>query len=51
MNIPSIYDANYNEIEVDELIYINAQATYVLLVSLCREEYNKVNGLQNAKEI
>jgi hypothetical protein len=51
MNIPSIDDANYNDVEVEELIHINAQSTYVLLASLCMEEYNKVNGLQNAKEI
>jgi hypothetical protein len=51
MNIPSIDDANYNKVEVEELIHINAQAISVLLVYLCREEYNKVNGLQNAKEI
>jgi hypothetical protein len=27
------------------------QATYILFASLCREEYNKVQGLKNAKEI
>jgi hypothetical protein len=37
--------------DVEELIHINAQATTVLLASLCREEYNKVNGLENSKEI
>jgi hypothetical protein len=51
MNIPSVDDANYNEEEVEELIHKNTQATSVLLASLCREEYNMVNGLQNAKEI
>jgi hypothetical protein len=30
---------------------INAQATTVLLASLCRDEYNKVSGLDNAKQI
>ena len=34
-----------------EQIYKNAQATTVLLASLCRDEYNKVSGLDNAKEI
>jgi hypothetical protein len=29
----------------------NAQATTVLLASLCRDEYNKVSGLYNAKQI
>jgi hypothetical protein len=37
--------------DVEELIHINAQATTVLLASLCREEYNKVNALENSKEI
>jgi hypothetical protein len=30
---------------------INAQATTVLIASLCRDEYNKVSGLDNAKQI
>jgi hypothetical protein len=29
----------------------NAQTTTVLLASLCRDEYNKVNDLDNAKQI
>jgi hypothetical protein len=29
----------------------NVQATTVLLASLCRDEYNKVSGLDNAKQI
>jgi hypothetical protein len=29
----------------------NAQATAVLLASLCRDEYNKVSGLDNTKQI
>jgi hypothetical protein len=29
----------------------NAQATTVLLASLCRDEYNKVSSLDNAKQI
>jgi hypothetical protein len=29
----------------------NAQATTVLLASLCRDEYNKVSGLDNTKQI
>jgi hypothetical protein len=51
MHIPNVDNENYNEVEVEELIYRNAQATTVLLASLCIEEYNKVNGLENAKEI
>jgi hypothetical protein len=32
-------------------IHKNAHATTVLLASLCRDEYNKVSGLDNAKQI
>jgi hypothetical protein len=31
--------------------FIKCQATTVLLASLCRDEYNKVSGLDNAKQI
>jgi hypothetical protein len=31
--------------------HFNSQATSILLASLCREEYNKVQGLKNTKEI
>jgi hypothetical protein len=43
-------DENYNAIDVQESIHKNAQATTVLLASLCKH-YNKVSGLDNAKEI
>jgi hypothetical protein len=43
--------SNDNAIFIHEQIHKNAQATTVLLASLCRDEYNKVNGLDNAKEI
>jgi hypothetical protein len=33
------------------MIHKNTQATTVLLASLCRAEYNKVSGLDHAKEI
>jgi hypothetical protein len=36
---------------INEQIHKNAQATTILLASLCREEYNKVSGLDNAKQI
>jgi hypothetical protein len=57
---PSIWDVVENGMQFDnsdsanfihEQIYKNAQATTVLLASLCRDEYNKVSGLDNAKEI
>jgi hypothetical protein len=31
--------------------HFNSQATTILLASLCREEYNKEQGLKSAKEI
>jgi hypothetical protein len=34
-----------------QLFHRNAQATTILLSSLCREEFDKVDGLQSAKEI
>jgi hypothetical protein len=34
-----------------QIRHFNSQATSILLASLCREEYNKVQGLKNAKEI
>jgi hypothetical protein len=40
-----------NLVFINEQIHKNAQATTVLLASLCRNEYNKVSGLDNAKQI
>jgi hypothetical protein len=40
-----------NPMSIYEQIHKNAQATTVLLASLCRDEYNKVSGLDNAKQI
>jgi hypothetical protein len=40
-----------NPVMINEQIHKNAQATTVLLASLCRDEYNKVSGLDNAKQI
>jgi hypothetical protein len=36
---------------INEKIHKNAQATTILLASLCRDEYNKVSGLDDAKQI
>jgi hypothetical protein len=55
---PSIWEVvengmNYstdNPIFINEQIHKNAQATTVLLASLCRDEYNKVSGLDNASK-
>jgi hypothetical protein len=37
--------------EVEQIQHFNSQATTILLASLSREEYNKVQGLKSAKEI
>jgi DNA integrity scanning protein DisA with diadenylate cyclase activity len=45
------FDSTDNAVFINEQIHKNAQATTVLLASLCRYEYNKVSGLDNAKQI
>jgi hypothetical protein len=45
------FDSTDNPALINEQIHKNAQATTVLLASLCRDEYNKVSGLDNAKQI
>jgi hypothetical protein len=43
------FDSTDNPVLINEQIHKNAQATTVLLASLCRDEYNKVSALDNAK--
>jgi hypothetical protein len=45
------FDSMDNPMFINEQIHKNAQATTVLLASLCREEYHKVSSLDNAKQI
>jgi hypothetical protein len=45
------FDSTDSPIFINEQIHKNAQATTILLASLCREEYHKVSGLDNAKQI
>jgi hypothetical protein len=45
------FDSNDNSILINEQIHKNTQATTILLASLCRDEYNKFSGLDNAKKI
>jgi hypothetical protein len=45
------FDSTDNHVFINEQIHKNAQATTILLASFCREEYNKVSGLDNAKQI
>jgi hypothetical protein len=44
-------DDDYDSDEAAQIRHFNSQATSILLASLCREEYNKMQGLKNAKEI
>jgi hypothetical protein len=37
--------------EVTQIKHFNSQANTILLASLCTKEYNKVQGLNSAKEI
>jgi hypothetical protein len=48
---PSVGDEGYDSDEVAQIRHFNSQATTILLASLGREEYNKVQGLKSAKEI
>jgi hypothetical protein len=49
--VPNVGDEDYDSDEVAQIRHFDSQATTILLVSLCREEYNKVQGLKSAKEI
>jgi hypothetical protein len=44
-------DEDYDSDEAAQIRHFNSQETSIILASLCREEYNKVQGLKNAKEI
>src|SRR6187455_449059 len=45
------FDSSDSPLFINEQIHKNAQTTTVLLASLCRDEYHKVSGLDNAKQI
>jgi hypothetical protein len=51
VQVPSPGDKDYDSDEVAQIWHFNSQATTILLASLSREEYNKVQGLKSAKEI
>jgi hypothetical protein len=51
VHVPSVGDEDYDEDEVAQIEHFNSQATTILLTSLSREEYNKVQGLKSVKEI
>jgi hypothetical protein len=46
---PQVGDGDYDSDEAAQIRHFNSQETSILLASLCREEYNKVQGLKNAK--
>jgi hypothetical protein len=48
---PHVGDEDYDSDEAAQIRHFNSQETSILLSSLCWEEYNKVQGLKNAKEI
>jgi hypothetical protein len=49
--VPMVGDKDYDSDEADQIRYLNSQATTILFASLSREEYNKMHGLETAKEI
>jgi hypothetical protein len=49
--VPSVGDEDYDEDEVAQIEHFNSQVTTILLDSLSREEYNKVQGIKSAKEV
>jgi hypothetical protein len=51
VQVPQVGDKDYDSDEADQIRHLNSQATTILLSSLSREEYNKVHGLESAKEI
>jgi hypothetical protein len=48
---PQVGDEDYDSDEAAQITHFNSQETSILLTSLCREDYNKVQGLKDAKEI
>jgi hypothetical protein len=46
---PQVGDEDYDSDEAAQIRHFNSQATSILLASLCREEYNKVQGLKMPK--
>jgi hypothetical protein len=42
-------DEDYDSDEAAQIRHFNSQATSILLASLCREEYNKLQGLKKCQ--
>jgi hypothetical protein len=49
--VPKVGDKDYDSDKADQIRHFNSQATTILLTYLCREKYNKVQGLKTTKEI
>jgi hypothetical protein len=49
--VAQLGDKDYDSDEAAQIQHFNSQAIFILLASLCQEEYNKVQGLKTAKEI
>jgi hypothetical protein len=49
--VPQVGDKDYNSDEAAKIRHFNSQLTSILLVSLCQDEYNKVQGLKTGKKI
>jgi hypothetical protein len=50
-HVPQVGNEDYDSDEGAQIRHFNSQDTSILLASLCREEYNKVQGLKSSKEI
>jgi hypothetical protein len=48
---PQVGEEGYDSEDAAQIRRFNSQATTILHASLCRKEYNKVQGLKSAKEI
>jgi hypothetical protein len=48
VQVPQVGNEDYDSDEAAQIRHFNSQATSILLASVCREEYNKVQGLKSA---
>jgi hypothetical protein len=48
---PQVGEEDSDSDEAAQILHFNSQATTILLATLSKEEYNKVQGLKGVKEI
>jgi hypothetical protein len=48
-HVPRVRDKYYDSDDANQIQHFNSQATTILLASLCKEEYTKVQELKSAK--